>query len=73
MQKRIVRKDEQLKLIMECCQSDLSDYQWCQKQGINVCIFFNWGSKLRKSSYTIPDSNSKSEGAATVRDVVNIS
>ena len=30
MQKRIVRKDEQIKLIMECRQSGLSDYQWCR-------------------------------------------
>jgi transposase-like protein len=70
MQKRIVRKDEQLKLIMECRQSGLSDYQWCQKQGINAGTFYNWVSKLRKSGYTIPDSNSKSEGAAVVQDVV---
>ena len=58
MQKRIVRKDEQMKLIMECRQSGLSDYQWCQRQGIN--------------GYTIPDSNSKTEGAATVQDVVKV-
>lgn len=72
MQKRIVRKDEQLKLIMECRQSGLSDYQWCQKQGINAGTFYNWVSKLRKSGYTIPDSNSKSEGAAVVQDVVKV-
>ena len=70
MQKRIVRKDEQIKLIMECRQSGLSDYQWCQKQGINAGTFYNWVSKLRKSGYTIPDSNSKSEGAVVAQDVV---
>lgn len=72
MQKRIVRKDEQIKLIMECRQSGLSDYQWCQRQGINAGTFYNWVSKLRKSGYTIPDSNSKSEGAAVVQDVVKV-
>ena len=72
MQKRIVRKDEQMKLIMECRQSGLSDYQWCQRQGINAGTFYNWVSKLRKSGYTIPDSNSKTEGAATVQDVVKV-
>ena len=72
MQKRIVRKDEQMKLIMECRQSGLSDYQWCQGQGINAGTFYNWVSKLRKSGYTIPDSNSKTEGAATVQDVVKV-
>lgn len=72
MQKRIVRKDEQIKLIMECRQSGLSDYQWCQRQGINAGTFYNWVSKLRKCGYTIPDSNSKTEGAATVQDVVKV-
>lgn len=72
MQKRIVRKDEQIKLIMECRQSGLSDYQWCQRQGINAGTFYNWVSKLRKSGYTIPDSNSKSKGAAVVQDVVKV-
>ena len=46
MQKRIVRKDEQIRLIMECRQSGLSDYQWCQRQDINVGTFYNWVSKL---------------------------
>ncbi len=72
MQKRIVRKDEQIKLIMECRQSGLSDYQWYQRQGIHAGTFYNWVGKLRKSGYTIPDSNSKSEGAAVVQDVVKV-
>lgn len=72
MQKRIVRKDEQIKLIMECRQSGLSDYQWCQKQDINAGIFYNWDSILRKSGYTILDCNSKSEGVAIVQDVVKV-
>lgn len=54
-----VRKPEQIKLIMECRQSELSDYQWCQKQDINPGTFYNWVSKLRKAGYTIPDSESK--------------
>lgn len=72
MQKRIVRKDEQIKLIMECRQSGLSDYQWCQRQGIHAGTFYNWVSKLRKCGYTITDSNSKTEGAATVKDDVKV-
>ena len=72
MPKRIVRKDEQMKLIMECRQSGLSDYQWCQRQDINVGTFYNWVSKLRKAGYTIPDSRSKSEGAVVVQDVVKV-
>ena len=72
MQKRIVRRDEQIKLIMECRQSGLSDYQWCQRQDINVGTFYNWVSKLRKRGYIIPDSISKSEGAVVVQDVVKV-
>lgn len=30
MERKFVRKDEQIKLIMECRQSALSDYQWCR-------------------------------------------
>lgn len=54
-----VRKSEQIKLIMECRRSGLSDYQWCQNQGIHPGTFYNWVSKLRKAGYTIPDSESR--------------
>ena len=70
--KRIVRKDEHIRLIMECRQSGLSDYQWCQRQDINIGTFYNWVSKLRKPGYTFPDSKSKSEGAVVVQDVVKV-
>lgn len=72
MQKRIVRKDEQIKLIMECRQSGLSDYQWCQKQGINPGTFYNWVSKLRKADYTIPNSESKVSGVPVSQEVVKL-
>ena len=72
MERKIIRKDEQIRLIMECRQSGLSDYQWCQRQGINAGTFYNWVSKLRKSGYTIPDSQSKNCGTAIVQDVVKV-
>ena len=72
MERKIVRKDEQLRLIMECRQSGLSDYQWCQKQGINAGTFYNWVSKLRKNGYTIPDPQSKNCGTAVTQDVVRV-
>lgn len=55
MKRKFVRKDEQIKLIMECRQSGLSDYQWCRQMDINPGTFYNWVSKLRKSGYTFPD------------------
>ncbi len=67
-----VRKPEQIKLIMECRQSGLSDYQWCQKQGINPRTFYNWVSKLRKAGYAIPDPAGKVSGAPVVQEVVKL-
>ena len=67
-----VKKPEQIKLIMECRQSGLSDYQWCQKQGINPGTFYNWVSKLRKAGYTIPDSAGKVLGVPVMQEVVKL-
>lgn len=67
-----VRKPEQIRLIMECRQSGLSDYQWCRKQGINPGTFYNWVSKLRKAGYTIPDSESKTSGVPVRQEVVKL-
>lgn len=72
MERKSVRKNEQIKLIMECRQSGLSDYQWCRQRDINPGTFYNWVSKLRKSSYTFPDSQSKSVGTAVVQEVVKL-
>ena len=44
-----VRKSDQFKLIMECRRSGLSDYQWCQNQGINPGTFYNWGQQTAQS------------------------
>ena len=48
MNKRVCKED-QIKLIMECRQSGLSDYQWCEQNGIHPGTFYNWVSKLKKS------------------------
>lgn len=72
MNSNCVRKPEQIKLIMECRQSGLSDYQWCQKQGINPGTFYNWVSKLRKAGYTIPDLESKVSGVPVSQEVVKL-
>ena len=57
---------------MECRQSGLSNYQWCQKQGINPGTFYNWVSKLRKAGYTIPDSAGKVLGVPVMQEVVKL-
>ncbi len=72
MNPNCVRKPDQIKLIIECRQSGLSDYQWCRKQGIHFGIFYNWVSKLRKAGYTIPDSESKSSALPASQEVVKL-
>ena len=72
MERNFVRKDEQIKLIMECRQSGLSDYQWCRQRHINPGTIYNWVSKVRKRGYAVPDSQSKSVGTAVVQEVVKL-
>ena len=70
--KQRVCKDDQIKLIMECRQSGLSDYQWCEKNGIHPGNFYNWVSKLRKSGYTFPEPASKSNALPNIQEVVKV-
>lgn len=67
-----IRKPEQIKLITECRQSGLSDYQWCREQGINPGTFYNWISRLRKSGYIIPDSECQVNGTPVRQEVVKL-
>lgn len=70
--KQRVCKDDQIRLIMECRQSGLSDYQWCKKNGIHPGNFYNWVSKLRKSGYTFPEPASKSNALPNIQEVVKV-
>ena len=71
MGKRIC-KDNQIRLIMECRQSGLSDYRWCKQNGIHPGNFYNWVSKLRKRGYSFPDSEAKSNAVPNIQEVVKI-
>ena len=71
MGKRVC-KDDQLRLIMECRQSGLTDYQWCEQNGIHPCNFYNWVSKLRKQGYTFPESEAKSKALPNAQEVVKV-
>ena len=44
MSAKRISSDEQFRLTMECRQSGLSDYQWCQTNEINPGTFYNWVS-----------------------------
>ena len=72
MHAKSIRKDEQVKLIMECRQSGLSDYQWCMRHSIKPGTFYNWVSTLRRKGYTFPESQSKTVGTEVVQDVVKV-
>ena len=40
---------EQLRLITECRQSGLTDYEWCQQHDIKVSTFSVWVHRLKKN------------------------
>lgn len=65
-----VCKEDQIKLIMECRTSGLSDYQWCEQTGIHPGNFYNWVSKLRKNGYIFPESTAKSNASPNIQEVV---
>lgn len=71
MNKRVCKED-QIKLIMECRQSGLSDYQWCEQNGIHPGTFYNWVSKLKKRGYTLPDTQKNSEMKLEIQEVVKV-
>ena len=73
MRAKRISSDEQLKLITECRQSGLSDYQWCQANDINPGTFYNWISRLRKKGMTIPVSTTATgPTAAGSQEVVKV-
>ena len=47
MKEKRVSREEQLKLIMECRSSGLSDYQWCEAHGIHAGTFYNWVNRFQ--------------------------
>ena len=71
MNNRVCKK-EQIRLIMECRKSGLSDYQWCEQNGIRPGNFYNWVSKLRKEGYSFSESAAKSNALPNVQEVVKI-
>ena len=48
-------KDEWLTLINECRSSGLSDYDWCQRNGISHHTFYKAVRRLRASACEVPD------------------
>lgn len=72
MKNKPVCKADQIRLIMECRKSGLSDYQWCEQNGVHAGTFYNWVSKLRKSGYTFPDAKGKTKAKPNIQEVVKV-
>ena len=73
MKSKRVSCDEQMQLIMECRQSGLSDYQWCQMHDINPGTFYNWISRMKKQGITLPESSGRGRYASSpVQEVVKL-
>jgi transposase-like protein len=71
MKSKRVSTDEQFRLIMECRQSGLSDYQWCKVNDINPSTFYNWVNRNRKSGMDIPLSSDK-KTSTPLQEVVKV-
>lgn len=72
MRAKRICKDEQFRLIMECRRSGLSDYQWCEANGILPGTFYMWVTRLKKAGYTIPDATAGQTGSAVLHEVVKL-
>ncbi len=55
MERKFVRKDEQIKLIMECRQSGLSDYQWCRQRDGEVLQEKKGNYERRQGCYDVSE------------------
>jgi len=73
MRTKGVNKKQQLKYILECRSSGLTDYQWCKEHGIHPGTFYNWVSKLKKEGYAdIPDPISRLNQRPSKQEIVKL-
>lgn len=52
MRSKKIPAEERYRLIMECRQSGLTDYQWCVEHDIKPGTFYNWVKRLRQKGCT---------------------
>lgn len=74
MPRKRLSHEEQYRLVMECRQSGLSDYQWCLQNDIKPSTFYTWIQRLKKRGVCdIPDSVGRnSYSPAPKQEVVRI-
>ena len=49
MRSKRTSPEEQLRMITECHQSGLTDYEWCQQHNIKVSTFYAWVHRLKQN------------------------
>ena len=49
MRSKRTSPEEQLRLITECRQSGLTNYEWCHQHNIKVSTFYAWVHRLKQS------------------------
>ena len=49
MRSKRTSPEDQLRLITECHQSGLTDYEWCQQHSIKVPTYYAWVHRLKQS------------------------
>jgi transposase-like protein len=73
MRSKRIPAEEQYRLIMECRQSGLTDYQWCVEHDIKPGTFYNWVKRLRqKGCMDFPASTGRSYSAPESQEVVRV-
>lgn len=66
-------RQEKYDMVIECRNSGLSDYQWCQRNGISHSTFYNWTLQLRNSGAELPSpSNLNAFVPASKPDIVKL-
>ena len=60
---------EWFRIITECRQSGLSDFEWCKQNGISSSTFYKAVTRVRRSSVDLPKSRFNSE---TVYDITSV-
>lgn len=64
---------EQYRLIMECRSSGMTDYQWCEANGIKPGTFYSWVKRLKKNyDFDIPGRYRTSIKPSPKQDVVRL-
>ena len=73
MRSKRIPAEEQYRLIMECRQSGLTDYQWCVEHDIKPGTFYNWVKRLRqKGCMDLPASTGRSHSAPESQEVFRV-